>query len=139
MTQILHSKVSIVTRAVLSTILLCAFSLTSAVAAFVPRHHGTTWRRSSCSTNIPSTIRLQAWKGEGKGSPEASTKKAAKKVGKTQSPNDSEKQRSFGGAISSFGKLFDRPRYDWVNNKAVDEDTDPISKARVNWSSPKRK
>lgn len=138
MARLLHSKTNIVALAVLSTILLCAFSLTSAaVAAFVPRHHGT-WRRPR-STNIPSAMQLKAWKGGDRDSFKGNTKKTAKKVGKTQSPDNKEKQRSFGTLISSFGKLFDRPRYDWVNNKAVDEDTDPISKARVDWSSPKRK
>mmetsp|Transcript_22933 Transcript_22933/g.43615 ORF Transcript_22933/g.43615 Transcript_22933/m.43615 type:complete len:141 (-) Transcript_22933:182-604(-) len=113
----------------------------SSVVAFTP-----TMGRSCSAFTTTTTTRsthLQGWFGGNNQQDKANTKtkKTTATVKKTSNKKKTaeEDQPAVGQAISGMGKLFDRPRFDWVNNKPVDPETDSITKARMDWSNRKPK
>lgn len=64
---------------------------------------------------------------------------AAKKPQTTPPPQQEEQDEGFSLAktVEGLSKIFNRPRYDWVNNKVMDPDKDPMFKARTRWNVKK--
>ena len=123
----------VVTLTVFAFILVGTPSLS--VAAFVP-----TAQRSMAP---PSTTHLPAFlfggnpQDKNKGGKKNKKKNDTKASKKKTPPKKESSPSKVGETIGSLGKLFDRPRFDWVNNQPVDPETDPISKAQMDWSRRK--
>ena len=69
----------------------------------------------------------------------SATTLAAKKPQATPPPQQEQDEGfSLGKAVEGLSKIFNRPRYDWVNNKVMDPDKDPMFKARTRFNVKKQ-